>query len=157
MNLAWILDTVACTETRCDDLCSHLAAGRTLPLGPSHPLCHAGCHPPHPCWPPPFSSVSISLLLNLLSLVLRCWLCRLEASLRPPLCPTASVAGSILVAHRMWRDVVFCFMFSFFPTHKHRDFVSGYPLPWQLHIQPAPAAAGPGHLADPESSGGSTL
>lgn len=117
MNLAWILDTVTCTETRRDDLCSHPAAGRMLPLRPSHPMCHAGCRLPHLCWPPPVSSVSISLLLNLLSLVLQCWLCRLEASLRPPPCPTTSLAGSVLVTHRMWRDVVFyLFFFPFQPT-----------------------------------------
>lgn len=39
---------------------------------------------------------------------------------------------------------------------RNRDFVSGNPLPQQLRIQLAPAAAGlGGDLADPESSGGS--
>lgn len=143
MNLAWILDTVTCTETRRDDLYSHPAAGRMLPLRPSHPMCHAGCRLPHLCWPPPVSSVSISLLLNLLSLVLQCWLCRLEASLRPPPCPTTSLAGSVLVTHRMWRDVVFCFIYFFFLSNPQTQ---GFHL-W------VPVAMATAHPASSSSSG----
>lgn len=120
----------------------------------------AGCFPLCHCLPPPlFSSEHLpviaeaSVLQNLLSLLLWHLIFTLKAPSQPP---TAPLARSECFGGIPAMEGCCTFYFIFFPGKKKNwDFVSGNPLPQQPCIQPAPAAAGLGHLPDPESSGGS--